>query len=94
MRSLTQFSDLLYILSKVLAKASKIIPVMIMGKIVQKKKYEFYEYIVAVLISLGMVFFLLGSQEDRGQSSTNTTLSGQCSYTCVITNLCIVLVLY
>ncbi len=48
---------------------------MIMGKIVQNKKYELYEYAVAVLISLGMVFFLFGSQEDKGQTNT-TTVSG------------------
>ena len=68
-------------LSQVLAKASKIIPVMIMGRIVQNKKYEFYEYVVAVLISMGMVFFLFGSQEDRGQTNT-TTLSGEILITC------------
>ena len=51
--------------TQVLAKASKIIPVMIMGRIVSGKKYEFYEYIVALLISFGMVLFLFGSQEDR-----------------------------
>ena len=45
---------------QVLAKASKIIPVMLMGKVVSRKTYEFYEYIVAVLISLGMVAFLFG----------------------------------
>lgn len=51
--------------TQVLAKASKIIPVMIMGIVVSKKKYEYYEYIVALLISLGMVLFLFGSSEDR-----------------------------
>jgi len=61
-----------------LAKASKIIPVMIMGKIVSNRKYEFYEYIVAVLISLGMMMFLMGSQDDKGKSTT-TTVSGDIS---------------
>ena len=63
--------------TQVLAKASKVIPVMIMGKIVNKnKKYEYFEYIVAVLISVGMMLFLFGSQEDNKGSSTETTLSG------------------
>ena len=31
--------------TQVLAKASKVIPVMIMGKIVSNKKYEYYEYV-------------------------------------------------
>ena len=35
---------------------------MLMGKIVSKNKYEFYEYVVAVLISLGMCAFLFGKE--------------------------------
>ena len=62
--------------TQVLAKASKIIPVMLMGKVVSKTTYELYEYVVAVLISFGMVLFLFGSQEDRTDSSPNTTFSG------------------
>jgi len=46
-----------------------------MGKVVSKRKYEYYEYVVAVLITVGMVAFLLGSDEGRKASST-TTLSG------------------
>ena len=48
-----------------LAKASKIIPVMLMGKIVSKNKYEYYEYVVAILISIGMTFFLMGATEEK-----------------------------
>ncbi len=45
-----------------------------------KNKYEVYERIVAVLISLGMMLFLWGTQGDRGGSSgTTTTLSGRLS---------------
>lgn len=62
--------------TQVLAKASKIIPVMLMGKVVSKTKYELYEYVVAAMISFGMVIFLFGSQEDRTDSSPNTTISG------------------
>lgn len=47
--------------TQVLAKSCKIIPVMLMGKIVLRAKYEFYEYTTAILISVGMMFFLLGS---------------------------------
>lgn len=50
---------------QVLAKASKIIPVMIMGKIISRRKYEYYEYVTAVLISVGMTFFMLGSADDH-----------------------------
>lgn len=52
--------------SQVLAKASKIIPTMIMGKIIASKKYEYYEYVTALLISFGMTMFLLGSTEAHG----------------------------
>jgi adenosine 3'-phospho 5'-phosphosulfate transporter B2 len=38
---------------------------MIMGKIISRKKYEYYEYVTAVLISVGMAFFMLGSVADR-----------------------------
>ena len=61
--------------TQVLAKASKIIPVMIMGKIVSAKKYDYYEYIVAVLISLGMCAFLFGKAEDS-HPEQSTTFAG------------------
>ena len=48
---------------QVLAKASKVIPVMIMGKVVNKTRYQFYEYIVAIMISFGMVLFRFGSTD-------------------------------
>lgn len=51
--------------TQVLAKSCKIIPVMLMGKIVSRTKYEFYEYITAAMISLGMMFFLLGSASNN-----------------------------
>lgn len=61
--------------TQVLAKSCKIIPVMIMGKIVSRTKYQFYEYIVAGLISLGMVLFMTGSA-DPSKGSAVTTLTG------------------
>lgn len=67
---------------QVLAKAAKVIPVMLMGKIVSKTKYEFYEYVTASILSIGMLFFMLDSGNDRAKSAV-TTLSGVfllCSY--------------
>lgn len=61
--------------TQVLAKSCKIIPVMIMGKIVSRNKYQFYEYIVAGLISVGMVLFMTGSV-DPSKGSAVTTLTG------------------
>ncbi|XP_001599843.1 adenosine 3'-phospho 5'-phosphosulfate transporter 1 [Nasonia vitripennis] len=60
--------------SQVLAKASKIIPVMIMGKIVSRTKYEYYEYVTAILISIGMLMFMLGSTDHKNDGAT--TFSG------------------
>lgn len=48
---------------------------MLMGKIVSRTKYEFHEYFTAVLISVGMVFFLMGSATGAPGSSI-TTITG------------------
>lgn len=84
MSSWCQYEALKYVSfpHQVLAKASKTIPVMIMGKIISKTKYEFYEYVTAVILSVGMLFFMLDSGNDRA-TSTVTTFSGVillCSY--------------
>lgn len=42
---------------KVLAKTCKIIPVMLMGKLMSGKKYQYYEYVTAVGIWIGMAIF-------------------------------------
>ncbi|XP_064074103.1 adenosine 3'-phospho 5'-phosphosulfate transporter 1 [Vanessa tameamea] len=46
--------------TQVLSKSCKVIPVMLMGKLISRNKYEGYEYGTAVLISAGMALFLLG----------------------------------
>lgn len=38
---------------------------MVMGKVVSRSKYDYYEYVTALLISLGMVFFMLGSSDEN-----------------------------
>lgn len=48
-----------------LAKAAKTIPVMIMGRIVSKTKYECYEYVTALVLSVGMLLFMLDAGNDR-----------------------------
>ncbi|KAJ8391560.1 hypothetical protein AAFF_G00088820 [Aldrovandia affinis] len=72
-----QYEALKYISfpTQVLAKASKVIPVMLMGKIVSRKSYEYWEYLTAVLISAGVSMFLLSSSADK-HPSTVTTFSG------------------
>lgn len=61
--------------TQVLAKSCKIIPVMLMGKIVSRAKYEFYEYLTAILISLGMMFFLLGSASSNGHAYSGSSIA-------------------
>uniref|UniRef100_A0A8C3GN16 Adenosine 3'-phospho 5'-phosphosulfate transporter 1 n=1 Tax=Cairina moschata TaxID=8855 RepID=A0A8C3GN16_CAIMO len=72
-----QYEALKYISfpTQVLAKASKVIPVMMMGKLVSRKSYEYWEYLTAALISVGVSMFLLSSAPHR-HASTVTTFSG------------------
>ncbi|XP_076638475.1 adenosine 3'-phospho 5'-phosphosulfate transporter 1 [Colletes latitarsis] len=65
--------------TQVLAKASKIIPVMIMGKIISHTTYEYYEYVTAILICIGMTLFMLDNSDYRNGGATTvsgTTLLG------------------
>ena len=51
---------------------------MLMGKLVSNKKYEMYEYVVAILITIGMVGFFYGSEDmpAAGNKTATTTFSG------------------
>jgi len=67
--------------TQVLAKACKIIPVMLMGKLISRQTYEYYEYVTAILISLGMVMFLSGNSDyikvsNSSVSPTSVGVSG------------------
>lgn len=67
---------------QVIGKAAKVIPVMLMGSIVSRTKYEVYEYVTASILSIGMLFFMWDTGNDKA-SSTVTTFSGVillCSY--------------
>uniref|UniRef100_A0A8D8GPL1 Adenosine 3'-phospho 5'-phosphosulfate transporter 1 n=1 Tax=Culex pipiens TaxID=7175 RepID=A0A8D8GPL1_CULPI len=70
--------------TQVLAKSCKIIPVMMMGKIISRNKYEFYEYLTAIMISVGMIFFLTGST-DESKTTAMTTLTGVLLLICYMT---------
>ena len=61
---------------QVLSKASKMIPVMVMGKIVSRKTYPYYEYFVAVMLSTGVSLFLLSAGSSSKKHAAETTLSG------------------
>lgn len=72
-----QYEALKYISfpTQVLSKACKIIPVMVMGRLVSGNKYEPYEYATAALLSAGMGLFMLGASDDYVASRV-TTFSG------------------
>ena len=72
-----QYEALKYISfpTQVLGKACKMIPVMIMGKIVSKKTYQYYEYFTASLLSIGVSLFLLSVASSKVHS-TETKISG------------------
>lgn len=73
MSSWCQYEALKYVSfpHQVLAKAAKTIPVMIMGKIVSRTKYEYYEYVTAIILSVGMLFFMLDAGNDRASELSN-----------------------
>lgn len=78
MSSWFQYEALKYISFpvQVLAKASKVIPVMLMGKIVSKRTYQWHEYITALFISMGVAIFMLASDDSVRGDSKATTISG------------------
>lgn len=49
---------------------------MLMGKIISRARFELYEYSTAVLISLGMLSFLLGSRYDHHLGSSVSSMTG------------------
>lgn len=65
--------------TQVLAKASKVIPVMLMGKLVSRKSYDWHEYLLALAISLGMGLFLLSRSSGASSSSSSSPASSSLS---------------
>jgi solute carrier family 35 (adenosine 3'-phospho 5'-phosphosulfate transporter), member B2 len=49
--------------TQVLAKALKLVPVMLMGKFMHNKTYETYEYVCAATIGFGIYLFLSSSED-------------------------------
>ena len=60
-----QYEALRYISfpTQVLAKAFKLVPVMLMGKFLHDKKYEHYEYVTAGIIGFGIYLFLASTEK-------------------------------
>jgi len=78
MSSWFQYEALKYVSfpTQVLGKACKVIPVMIMGKVVSGNKYSNLEWFTALMLSVGVSCFLFGSTEDKGKGADSTSLSG------------------
>jgi len=70
--------------TQVLAKSSKLIPVMLMGKLISGKSYPTYDYIVAVVIGFGVSVFTLNNSETSDEGQT-TTFSGIILIICYLT---------
>ncbi|VVC39669.1 Hypothetical protein CINCED_3A010360 [Cinara cedri] len=59
--------------TQVLAKCCKIIPVMLMGKLISGKKYDYYEYVSAIGIWIGMAMFQFFTENKHSDITTCTT---------------------
>ena len=73
-----QYEALKYVTfpTQVLAKSSKVIPVMLMGKVVSGRTYPWHEYLTALLLSAGVSLFLLSKEEPGHSHTTETTVAG------------------
>mmetsp|Transcript_65843 Transcript_65843/g.157351 ORF Transcript_65843/g.157351 Transcript_65843/m.157351 type:complete len:404 (+) Transcript_65843:72-1283(+) len=58
-----------------LAKSTKIIPVMIMGKVLNKRTYPWVEYAEAAMISVGVNIFMMSEKGDH-KDETTTQVKG------------------
>ena len=78
MSSFSQYEALKFVSfpTQVIFKSSKLIPVMLMGKLISKKSYPMSEYGLAVMISIGVAVFTLygvGDTDDKGDSNETTS---------------------
>jgi adenosine 3'-phospho 5'-phosphosulfate transporter B2 len=76
MSSWSQYASLKYVSFPVqtVFKSSKIIPVMIMGKLLKGTTYKYGQYIEALLITIGVAIFSIASKSSS--RDTNTELIG------------------
>ena len=56
--------------TQVLAKSCKMVPVMLMGFVVNQQRYSFLEYIVAIMITAGAAIFKLNEANDAPVKNT------------------------
>ena len=58
-----------------MGKACKVIPVMLMGKVVSGNVYQLYEWVTALMLSLGISLFLF-SNSDSSKHAASASLIG------------------
>lgn len=61
---------------QVLAKACKVIPVMLMSRVIMKKTYTVLEYMTGFMISIGLFMFLVNSEDTVRVKGHEATVSG------------------
>lgn len=73
MSSWSQYASLKFVSFPVqtVFKSSKIIPVMIMGKILKDTKYPLTQYVEAFCITVGVAIFSVASKESNSDTSTH-----------------------
>jgi len=73
--SWAQYSALNYVdfPTQTLFKSSKIIPVMLMGKVLQGKAYKWIEYVEALCITAGIATFMLSEKSSKQDSTADGT---------------------
>ncbi|GMI57513.1 hypothetical protein ScalyP_jg10528 [Parmales sp. scaly parma] len=82
--SWAQYASLKYVSFPVqtLFKSSKIIPVMLMGRLLKNTKYPLSQYFEAALITLGVYIFSSYSKEGREESTELYGILCLCVYIC------------
>ncbi|CAK4170254.1 unnamed protein product [Aphanomyces euteiches] len=58
--------------TQALGKSCKMIPVMLMGVVLGRKKYSWKEYVSVLLITAGIVTFQLGKDSSKGKQQENS----------------------
>ena len=85
MSSWSQYASLRYVSFPVqtVFKSSKIIPVMIMGKVLKGTTYPITQYVEALLITIGVAIFSVASKSSDSDTSTEIIgLLFMCMYIC------------
>ncbi|DAZ94816.1 TPA: hypothetical protein N0F65_012843 [Lagenidium giganteum] len=59
--------------TQALGKSCKMIPVMLMGVLIRRKRYSWQEYLCVVLITIGIAVFQLGKQSSHKATQENST---------------------